>query len=70
MADVRNHIYRIGQQVTFDPEGILPLRSDRPFTITAKLPPLGSVFQYRIKSIDEIYERVASEHRLTPVASS
>ncbi len=65
-----NHIYRIGQQVTFEPEGNLPLRPNRPFTIVAKLPPLGQSFQYRIKSLDEVYERVVPEHRLTPLSST
>lgn len=46
------------------------MKSDAVFTVIALLPPLGDDFQYKMKGIDEPYERVALEHHLTWAAQS
>jgi hypothetical protein len=61
------HQYRVGQAVALDHGGYIR-RPSRPFTVVALMPPLGDALQYRIKSADEAYERVALEHDLTRVS--
>jgi hypothetical protein len=58
------HIYSVGQQVSFGGRVVTYLKRTGVFTITKLLPPLGAELQYRIKSADEVHERVASEHEL------
>ena len=59
------HIYSVGQQVSFSERVVTYLkRTGGVFTITKLLPPLGAELQYRIKSVGEVHERVASEHEL------
>ena len=58
------HIYSVGQQVSFGGRVVTYLKRTGVFTITRLLPPLGAELQYRIKSADEVHERVASEHEL------
>ena len=58
------HIYSIGQQVSLDGPGRTYMKLVGVFTVTRLLPPLGVELQYRIKSADEVHERVASEHEL------
>jgi hypothetical protein len=40
------------------------LKVDAAFVIVARLPPLGTELQYRIKSVKEPYERVVLEHQI------
>ena len=58
------HVYSVGQQVSFGGRVVTYLKRTGVFTITKLLPPLGAELQYRIKSADEVHERVASEHEL------
>jgi hypothetical protein len=57
------HIYSVGQQVSLGERVVSYLKRTGDFTIT-KLLPLGAELQYRVKSADEVHERVASEHEL------
>jgi hypothetical protein len=61
------HKFKIGQTVFFHAgsRGIDAPRHS-PYQITARLPPTDGEFQYRIKSIHEEHERVASEGELRP----
>lgn len=61
------HIYSVGQRVSFDVRVVTYLRWTGVFTVTKLLPPVGAELQYRIKSEDEAYERVAREHELHAV---
>ncbi len=59
-----SHRYQTGETVTLNSRAGYSLKSDQTFVVVAQLPPLGSDLQYRIKSIDEPYARVALEHHL------
>jgi hypothetical protein len=65
------HKFKIGQMVLFHPHsrGIDAPRH-LPYEITARLPPTDGEFQYRIKSIHEEHERVASESELRTVQTT
>jgi hypothetical protein len=54
------HKYKIGQLVDYLGRG----RASGVYQVTQLLPPEGEVFQYRIKNVNEPYERVAKEHDL------
>jgi hypothetical protein len=58
------HLYEIGEIVIFDPRGGYLQNPSEAFSVLAQLPPLGDDFQYRIKSVNEPYQRVAVEHQL------
>ncbi len=58
------HLYKIGEMVTFDPRGGHQRNPRGEFSVLAQLPPSDSDLQYRIKSANEPYQRVASEHQL------
>jgi hypothetical protein len=62
------HKFKIGQMVFFHPKlrGV-DAQTNRPFQITARLPPLDGEFQYRIRSPFEEHERAASERELRAV---
>ncbi len=62
------HLYRVGELVVLDSRAGYFLKSDTTFTVIAQLPPLGTDFQYRIKSLGEPFERVVLEHQLTRAA--
>ena len=65
----RVYLYEIGETVTLDIHaGYFRSGSDT-FSVLAQLPPLGDDLQYRIKSVDEPYQRVVAEHQLTRVLS-
>jgi hypothetical protein len=68
MIDV-GHLYRVGEVVVLDSRAGFFSKSDAAFTVIAQMPPLGSDFQYRIKSIEEPYARVVLEHHLTRAVS-
>lgn len=60
------HRYAIGDVVSLDLHdgGSLKLN---PFTVEARMPPVGVSLQYRIKSTVELCRRVVSEHQLSSV---
>jgi hypothetical protein len=62
--EIPTHLYEIGEMVTFDPRGGYLQNPHDAFSVLAQLPPLGNEFQYRIKSVNEPYQRVAAEHQL------
>jgi hypothetical protein len=64
-----SHLYRVGESVVLDLRAGYVLKSDAAFTVVAQLPPLGTDFQYRIKSVGEPHERVVLEHQLTRTAA-
>ncbi|HWG04328.1 MAG TPA: hypothetical protein VG271_04875 [Beijerinckiaceae bacterium] len=62
------HLYLVGDRVTFNPGIGSNVKAGGAFTVQAQLPPLGDVFQYRIKNDSEPYERVVSEAQLAPLS--
>jgi hypothetical protein len=65
-----DHLYRIGELVTLDSRAGYSVKAATNFTVIARLPPVGTDFQYRIKSVSEPYERVVLEHQLAPASQS
>ena len=60
---VSGHRFKVGQTISYIPHfGAGAAKSA--YKITQLLPPEGGDFQYRIKSADEPYERVAKESQL------
>ncbi len=57
------HRFRIGQSVRVDS----PQIQQKPGVcrVTARLPPVGTHLQYRIRNESEAFERVVSEHELS-----
>jgi hypothetical protein len=60
-----SHKYRVGQVVDYDPGRLGVRASSREYKIVRLLPPEGSELLYRIKSVGEVFERVAKERELT-----
>ena len=59
------HIYAVGDKVSLDFHEGNALSKLDPFVVEARMPPLGTSLQYRIKSPSEICRRVVSEHQLS-----
>ncbi|QXX76411.1 hypothetical protein [Methylovirgula sp. HY1] len=68
-AATLGHRYRVGERVVLDARVGYYLKSGAAFIVVAQLPPLGSDYQYRIKSVGEPHERVALEHHLSQASS-
>jgi hypothetical protein len=62
---MNRHLYNVGDAVSVTPHSGHFLKTDAVYVISALMPPLGDVLQYRIKSASEPYERVVAEHQLT-----
>ena len=62
------HKFKVGEAVSFVP-GFFGTASRGTYTVTRLLPPRDDEFQYRIKSIDEAFERVVQESQLDPDGS-
>ena len=61
------HKYKVGQTVTF----VSRIGYDRAagsYEVRQLLPPVGDVFQYRVKNTNEPYERIAKEDELIRTA--
>jgi hypothetical protein len=61
---MQRHKFSVGEVVDYTPR-----RQSRPFAarrykVLRLLPPQGSDLLYRIKSVDEAFERVVKEHEL------
>ena len=63
------HLYQIGDKVFFNQGPGFSVKVNDAFTVRAQLPPLGDLFQYRIKSDSEPYERVVSEPQIDRMPS-
>ncbi len=60
------HKFHLGQAVEFNPpRGIYAPRG--PYVVTAKLPGLDGVFEYRIRGTGEMHERMARENELSAI---
>ena len=57
------HKFKVGEAVSFV-SGLLGTGGRGIYTVTRLLPPRGEEFQYRIKSTNEPFERVAQESQL------
>lgn len=69
--EAATHLFAVGQTVRLkDGFFVVPSKLPETYRITAKLPPRGNVLQYRIRSDDERYERVATEDSLEAVNMS
>lgn len=61
----RIHRFKIGQTVTLAAGFGYAQPANASFRVTALMPSNGAHYQYRIKSSDENFERVAAENELT-----
>ena len=59
------HIYAVGDEVSLDFHGGNPQSKLDPFVIEARMPPVGTSLQYRVKSSSETCRRVVAEHQLS-----
>lgn len=59
-----HHLYNVGDAVTLTPHSGHFLKTNGAYVVSALMPPLGDVLQYRIKCASEPYERVVGEHQL------
>jgi hypothetical protein len=59
-----DHLYNVGEAVTLTPHSGHYLKTSGAYVVSAQMPPLGDVLQYRIKCAAEPYERVVAEHQL------
>jgi hypothetical protein len=59
-----SHLYNVGEAVTLTPHSGHYLKTSSAYVVSAQMPPLGDVLQYRIKCASEPYERVVGEHQL------
>ncbi len=62
---LEQHKFRIGQLVSFSPGKSALAASTRDYKIVRLMPPENGTPCYRIKSVSEPFERVASENELT-----
>ena len=60
------HKFQIGQTVTLRPAASRNVRGGI-YAVTKQLPETSGEFEYRIKSVGEVHERVARESELTKV---
>jgi len=58
------HLYHVGDAVTLTPHSGHYLKTSGAYVVSALMPPLGDVLQYRIKCAAEPYERVVAEHQI------
>ena len=61
------HLYDVGQLVDFR---LAASKFSGTYRVRAQLPPLGDIFQYRIKSDAEQFERVVLEHQISAINSA
>jgi hypothetical protein len=61
---LKEHKYRIGQTVYFTSRPVGHMAADASYQVVKLLPSDGSDYQYRIKSANEAFERVAKESQL------
>jgi hypothetical protein len=62
-----HHLYHVGDAVALTPHSGHYLKTSGAYVVSALMPPLGDVLQYRIKCASEPYERVVGEHQLNRV---
>lgn len=65
MFERETHRYEVGQHVSLSPGFGYSRKASAVYEVTAKLPSNGMHFQYRIRSAEETFERVAAENELT-----
>lgn len=66
----RAYLYKIGETVSFDAWGGYCQNPGDTFSVLAQLPPVGGDLQYRIKSANEPYQRMAAENQLKRVVGA
>jgi len=59
-----DHLFHVGDAVTLSPHSGNYLKTSGAYVVSALMPPLGDILQYRIKCASEPYERVVAEHQL------
>ena len=62
------HKFRVGQPVNYTSGAFDRGGASGVYTVTRLLPPEGGDHQYRIKSANELHERVVKESQLNRVA--
>ncbi len=68
-TQVPAHRYAIGDVVSLDVHDV-DVSKLNPFTVEARMPPVGVFLQYRIKSAVETCRRVVAEHQLNAAGRS
>jgi hypothetical protein len=63
-SELKEHKFRIGESVYFTSRPIGHMVANSSYEIVRLLPSDGSDYQYRIKSPNEAFERVARESQL------
>ncbi|MEA2903152.1 MAG: hypothetical protein QOG83_28 [Alphaproteobacteria bacterium] len=61
---LREHKFQIGQTVYFTSRPVGHMSADSAYRVVKLLPSDGEDYQYRIKSANEAFERVAKESQL------
>jgi hypothetical protein len=64
-GNVSNHLYRVGQVVRYTPGRAVSVAAAREYKVLRLLPAEHGENQYRIKSIAELFERIAQERDLS-----
>lgn len=59
------HLYKVGQVVRYTPGRAVSVAAAREYKIIRQLPSESGENQYRIKSIAEVFERIALERDLS-----
>ena len=59
------HLYKVGQAVRFSPGHAVSVAAAREYKVMRLLPAEYGENQYRIKSVTEIFERIARESDLS-----
>ena len=62
---MQRHRFKVGQHVDYQPGKLSSATSSTYFTVVRQLPVEGAELQYRIKSTDERFERIARESQLS-----
>ena len=64
---MQDHKFKIGQSVSFTSGPFDRRRANGIYKVIQLLPFEGEDYQYRIKSANELQERVAKESQLSPI---
>jgi hypothetical protein len=65
MQKVAAHLYKVGQVVRYSPGRAVSVAAAREYKVVRQLPSESGQNQYRIKSVAEVFERIALERDLS-----
>jgi hypothetical protein len=67
VRETPKHRFTIGQDVQMKRAAFEMPNTQATFRVIATLPQAGGIFQYRIRNVDEKYERITTEDNLQPL---